>query len=504
VRSLVVVENVQRWPFELEGVEVVSARDYLTSDAFLQLRGAVVYNVCRRYSYQSLGYYVSLLAAARGHRPIPSVSTLQAVGLSPVLRTISSDLDPDLQRLLAPLRSDSFDLSIYFGRNLTRRYDPLARALFDEFPAPFLRARFLRDREGRWRLNRLRPIATSEIPDTHRDFVLEQATRYFRRRAGPRRPREYQYSMAILWSAEDPGAPSNARAIRRLIRAAGREGIEASIIDREEAPRIAEYDALFLRETTAVEHHTYRLARRAAQEGLVVIDDPDSIIRCSNKVYQAELFRRHRIPAPPTLVVHEGNAHQIGTEVGLPCVLKRPDGSFSRGVMKAETEAELERLLPDLFRESDLLVAQAWTPSTFDWRIGILGGRPLFAARYHMARGHWQIIRGDGGEGTDFGRVEAVPLGEVPALVMKTALRAAAPIGRGFYGADVKEVEGQALVMEVNDNPNLDAGYEDRVEGEAVYREIMRHFRRELDARGGKRDPEAVEGKDPSGSRAES
>jgi hypothetical protein len=58
--------------------------------------------------------------------------------------------------------------------------------------------------------------------------------------------------------------------------------------------------------------------------------------------------------------------------------------------------------------------------------------------------------------------------------------------------------------MEVNDNPNLDAGYEDRVEGEAIYREIMRHFRRELDARGGKRDPEAVEGKEGPGSGVES
>ena len=55
----------------------------------------------------------------------------------------------------------------------------------------------------------------------------------------------------------------------------------------------AEFDALFIRETTSVNHHTYRFASRAAAEGLVVIDDPTSIVRCSNKVYQAELFQRH-------------------------------------------------------------------------------------------------------------------------------------------------------------------------------------------------------------------
>jgi glutathione synthase/RimK-type ligase-like ATP-grasp enzyme len=485
MRSLVVVENVQRWPFELEGVEVVPARDYVTSEAYLNLRRAVVYNVCRRYSYQSLGYYVSLLAAARGHRPIPSVSTLQSVGLAPVLRTVSAEMDPEIQRALAHLRSDVFDLSIYFGRNLARRYHRVARTLFDQFPTPFLRAHFVRDRGGHWRLTRLRPIATGEIPETHREFVLEQAERYFRRPSGPRRPREYQYTLAILWNEEDERAPSDARAISHLIRAGARQGIRAEIISPEDAPRIAEYDALFIRETTAVEHHTYRLARRAHRQGLVVIDDPDSILRCGNKVFQAELFHRHRIPAPPTMVVHEGNAAGIAEEVGLPCVLKRPDGSFSQGVMKAETREELERFLPDLFQESELLVAQSWTPSTFDWRIAILGGEPLFAARYHMARGHWQIIEGEDGAAKRYGRVEAVSLQEVPPEVVRLALKAAALIGNGFYGVDLKVVDDRILIMEVNDNPNLEAGYEDRIRRGHIYQEIMAHFRRELDARGG-------------------
>jgi len=485
MRSLVVVENVARWPFRLEGVEVVPAREYLTDPRYLNLRGVAVYNVCRRYSYQSLGYYVSLLAAARGHRPIPSVSTLQSLRLAPVLRTVGWELDPAIQRLLAPLRSEKFDLSIYFGRNLARKYDPLARALFNQFPTPFLRARFLRDEEGHWSLAGLRPIATSEIPEGHRDFVLEQAARYFRRPSGGRRAREYRYTLAILRNEADPTPPSDPRAITRFVRAAARCGIRAEVISPDDAGQIAEYDALFIRETTGVEHHTYRLARRAAREGLVVIDDPESIIRCTNKVYQAELFRRHRVPAPRTLVVHEGNADRIVGEVGLPCVLKRPDGSSSLGVMKVEDGEELARILPGLFRESDLLVAQAWTPSTFDWRIGVLDRRPLFAARYHMARGHWQIIRSRGGEEPDYGRVEAVPLGEVPEPVLKAALRAAAPIGRGLYGVDVKEVKGRPLVMEVNDNPNIDSGCEDALLKDALYLAVMLHFRQELDARGG-------------------
>jgi hypothetical protein len=38
--------------------------------------------------------------------------------------------------------------------------------------------------------------------------------------------------------------------------------------------------------------------------------------------------------------------------------------------------------------------------------------------------------------------------------------------------------------MEVNDNPNVDAGCEDAVIGEKLYLAVMEWFRRRLDARG--------------------
>jgi glutathione synthase/RimK-type ligase-like ATP-grasp enzyme len=485
--ALVVVENPRRWSFEMEGAEVVPARAYLTDPRFSRMRRAAVYNLCRRYGYQTVGYYVSLLGEARGHRPLPSVATLQSLGEGTPVRTVSHELDTLIQKSLRPIRGSDFVLSIYFGRNLAERHGALARALFNEFPAPLLRARFMRTEED-WTLVSVRPVPTSEIPEEHRPFVIEQAERYFRRPAGVRRPEEFRYEMAILWEEDDPDAPSDAKAIRKFIHAAREVGIQAWIIGPDEAARVAEYDALFLRQTTSVEHHTFRMALRAAREGLVVIDDPESIIRCSNKVYQAELFLRHGIPCPVTLVLHEGNVDEVGERVGFPCVLKRPDGSFSRGVVKVEDREALKGVLPDLFRESELVVAQQWTPSTFDWRIGVLDGKAFFAARYHMAPGHWQIIKDDGNEGAGYGKVEAVALDQVPAMLVETAVRAASLIGGGLYGVDLKVVDGRAMVMEVNDNPNVDAGYEDQVIGDEMYMEIMRYFRRRLDERGRERE----------------
>jgi len=482
--ALLVIENRKRWPLKLEGAEVVSAREYLVGGGFASRRGIRVYNFCRTYGYQTLGYYVSLLAAARGHRPVPTVETLQDLRLGAVVRLVSEQMEDLIEQSLAPLKGRRFELSVYFGANLAKRYDALSRALYNQFPVPLLRATFQKQRQH-WRLASVRPIATSEIPENHQDFVIEQAERHFGRRHRPSpSPRTFRYDLAILADLEAEDAPSDEKALKRFIRAARDRSIEAQLIEHDEAAAIAEFDALFIRETTYVDHPTYRLARRAASEGLVVIDDPISILRCTNKVFQAELFGLHDIPHPKTVVAHQDNVGDIAAAVGLPCVLKRPDSSFSRGVVRVDSEASLRVQLEGFLRDSELVVAQAFTPSEFDWRIGVLGGAPLFACRYHMARGHWQIVSTGAAGRRRYGRVEALGLDQVPEEAVKVGVRAASLIGDGLYGVDVKEVNGSFLVMEVNDNPNIEAGCEDAVIGDRLYQAVMDWFRQRLDARG--------------------
>jgi glutathione synthase/RimK-type ligase-like ATP-grasp enzyme len=471
----IVVDNPKGWPFDAAGAEVVSARRYLTDPRFIDIKRARVFNLCRSYGYQTLGYYVSLLAAARGHKPLPSVTTVQELRQSGLARIVAEDINQKLQKLLAPLESDHFDLSIYFGRNTAKRYDQLSQTLFNLFPAPLLRAEFVRS--DQWQIQTLRVIAADDIPDSHRKFVIEQAQRFFARPRVIGRERA-RYKLAILVDPDAVDAPSDERAIRRFIRAAAKAGIAASVIGKQDFGRVAEFDGLFLRETTAVNHHTYRFAVRAAAEGLVVIDDPDSIVKCTNKVYQAELFALNEISCPRTLIVHRDNAAEVGQRLGFPCVLKKPDSSFSAGVVKVEDADELTTALAGLFKQSELVVAQSFLPSQFDWRIGILAGKPLFAARYFMARGHWQIqkVHGKEGQGRSYGKVEAMALEAVPEPAVALATRAANLIGQGFYGVDLKEVDGEFFVMEINDNPNVEAGYEDTILKDALYAAIIDYF----------------------------
>ncbi|MDH3524131.1 MAG: RimK family protein [Acidobacteriota bacterium] len=473
--TLVVVERAEDWPIDLPGVEVVNARRYLTDPAHAGGRGVKVFNLCRRYGYQSLGYYVSLLGQARGHRPLPSVATLQDLRNRSLVRVMSEDLAEEVQRSLSPIAGRDFTLSVYFGRNLAKRHQRLASRLFNLFPAPLLRAEFTRRRKS-WEMRSLRVIPAREIPDRHHDFVVTAAREHFARRRAAQgsRPLPARWDLAILVNPEEAEPPSDERGLKRLVRAAHKVGFDVEILGPGDYGRIAEFDALLLRETTSVEHHTYRFARRAAAEGLVVIDDPESILRCTNKVYLAEALERARVPIPATRIVDRDTLDVLAREMVYPCILKQPDSCASRGVVRVDDEAGFLAAARRFFQDSELLIAQEFLPTDYDWRIGVLEGRPLFAARYKMVPGHWQIISRDAaGAVVRYGGTDAVALEDVPARVVELALAAAAVVGDGLYGVDLKQRGEECWVIEVNDNPNLDADCEDRILGEALYLRLM-------------------------------
>jgi hypothetical protein len=70
MQTLVVVTQERDWPLRLEGARLITAQQYLADREFSSLRHAKVFNLCRHYRYQSLGYYVSLVAEAYGLKPI--------------------------------------------------------------------------------------------------------------------------------------------------------------------------------------------------------------------------------------------------------------------------------------------------------------------------------------------------------------------------------------------------------------------------------------------------
>jgi glutathione synthase/RimK-type ligase-like ATP-grasp enzyme len=253
------------------------------------------------------------------------------------------------------------------------------------------------------------------------------------------------------------------------------------LIERADYGRLAEYDALFIRDTTRIDHYTYRFAKKAESEGMVVIDDPRSILLCANKVYLAELLRANKVPTPKTVIVGRGDLDAAEQLLGYPMVLKVPDGSFSQGVFKAENRERMEEVTGRLFQDSELILAQEYLYTEFDWRVGILNRQPIFVSQYFMSKKHWQIVKYDGKGGFVEGGFKTMAVADAPPKVVEVALKAANLIGDGFYGVDLKEGKEGVFIIEVNDNPSLESGVEDVVLKDGLYRLVMGEFLRRLD-----------------------
>lgn len=482
-RTLLVVDDLSDWSPYYPSDQVITFENYLATGQSQSEERVRIINLCSSYSYLSDGYYCSLLAEARSHHVIPSVKALNDLGKNALYRLQLDDLSQPLARAFKGQNKDSeFTLLSYFGTTPDPVFQELARLLFDRFPCPVLEATLHFGQQ--WEVSDLKAVSHRELDDAKQTFFAEALDKFSKKvwRKGRTR-KTARYDLAILINVEEKLPPSNRAALKKFIKIGTELGIDVELIGRQDFGRLPEFDGLFIRETTAIDHYTYRFAKKAETEGMMVIDDPTSMLRCTNKVYLADLFRTHRVPSPKTWILHRGNAghlDKLEVEAGFPVVVKIPDGSFSRGIVKVNNRQELDVKVTELFKQSALLLAQEFLYTDFDWRIGVFNNKALYACRYYMVKNHWQIYR-HGANRTASGDFQTMATFEVPKAVLEAALKATQYIGNGFYGVDVKEKNGKGYVIEVNDNPSIDSGIEDKYLGDELYRLIMTEFLRRME-----------------------
>ncbi|MEC9264550.1 MAG: RimK family protein [Pseudomonadota bacterium] len=489
-RTVFIIDDGAEFPYPGPGREAVSAHDYLMRAKPYAKRTRVV-NLCSDYSYLGLGYYCALTAEARGDRILPSAEAMLWVGWKRIYRRALGDMERQLTKALRrspdPEDAPGGPVTVCFGVCAENRFQHLARAVFDAFRCPILRVHYERAEtaggEVVYRITDVRVPNWKKLPAADRVLFEKGLDAYTKRhRPTPALARGPRYTLAVLVDPKEAMPPSSPQAIERIVRVGASMGVKVETIGRRDLPRLAEFDALFIRETTALDHHTYRFAKRAETEGIPCIDDAMSILRCTNKVYLAELFRTNNIPSPRTRVIDKDNLEQVAQETAYPIVLKVPDGAFSRGVKRADDAGQMIALGREMLSRSALILSQEYLRTEYDWRIGILNGAPIFASKYFMARGHWQIINHAAKGAPDEGGFETVDLDAVPSAILDAALAAARPIGDGLYGVDTKLIGDRAVVIEVNDNPNLDAGVEDKVLKDGLWRTIVSDFIRRIEA----------------------
>lgn len=459
--------------------KVITTSDYLARPRLFDLGRPKLVNLSRSYAYQSKGYYASLLAEARGHRIVPTVETMLELREAKLYEHALPELENELNRCArrAELEiEEELKLLVCFGIARDARFEGFGRLLFDWFRCPALEVSI---EPGKWlSIDRIRPRTVTRLANGEGEFFREALHRHTQREwRAPKARTVAKYDLAVLLDPNEKLPPSSVASIKHFARIAERHSVDVEPINRRQLAELAEYDGLFIRETTSIDNHTYRFARRAMQEGMPVIDDPISMIRCTNKVFLMELLGANAVPMPQTVMLAGMDDLPLAMdELGLPLVVKIPDGSFSRGVHKVSTPDEFRRIAAELFEETDLVLAQKFLPTEFDWRVGVLSGEPLFVCQYRMARGHWQIVKHGPNGASREGGFKTFDIDEAPPAVIDIALRAARPIGDGLYGVDLKQTDHGIVVMEVNDNPNLDHGVEDLVGKDEVWAKLLKWF----------------------------
>lgn len=472
MQTIIVTDDIAFWSF-LENCLIVSAEDYLKGGPY-QAKSIRVINLCTSYEYQTTGYYVSLFALAQDQKVSPTIQTIQDGRDKKLSKQFIQELTADIHPFLNPIDKETIILPVYFGSCPIKNLEPLAKKIHAIFPLPFLNVHFVK-KNDKWGVKKFTVLSSAQVPKTELKFMQQAAQSYLaKKQFSHLTKKQYFFHLAILVEQfESAQTPSNKKALELFVEAGDSLGIQVDLIDKTAIKSIPEYAGLFIRAPTSVNHYTYAFSRYAAQENIVVIDDPQSIVKCGNKVYLAVMLQHHHILTPKTIILSKHQPHFVMPE--FPCVIKKPDSSCSLGVVKAHNEKELKGFLKQFFKTSDLVVVQPFIETDFDWRIGILDNKPLFASQYYMAKDHWQIVNWNSTH-NGVGSHQSVPLHAVPPEVLQTALKATALIGDGLYGVDMKTKGDKHYIIEVNDNPSLDYGDEDQLLGEELYLSIMKVF----------------------------
>jgi glutathione synthase/RimK-type ligase-like ATP-grasp enzyme len=189
--------------------------------------------------------------------------------------------------------------------------------------------------------------------------------------------------------------PREQGALQNFKTAAEQTGNQFSFLFREDIAEIPKYNAIFIRATTDPLFTAYIVSKTAQELGLKVIDDPDSIQICANKIHQYELFEKYDVPRIPTMFLNKEELHhkrinEIFDKLGKPVVIKAPYTSFSRYVEKVACETSFRDVAKRFFKKSDVLAIQKFTPTAFDWRVGVLGNEVLYVCKYMIPKGKWK------------------------------------------------------------------------------------------------------------------
>jgi glutathione synthase/RimK-type ligase-like ATP-grasp enzyme len=265
---------------------------------------------------------------------------------------------------------------------------------------------------------------------------------------------------------------SSARKLAQLMKcreAAEERGIRSYFLFPVDMKKVQRMDAIFIRSRTDPLNASFVAAKLAEMHSIPVIDESSAIRICSDKVNLGMHLQRAGVLMPETTFLWKDHLMDL-TAMKYPLVLKEPSSYNANRVRVVRNPSEARRLSTSWFRLSHVLVAQEYIPGGEEWRVGTLGGEMLYACRYGPPSEEARLQAFSQDEAPYFDSA-CVPPSEIQDNVLREAVRASDSIGDGLFSVDIKVHDGRPYVLDVNDNPSLEAGEDEFYPG--VYGRII-------------------------------
>lgn len=200
---------------------------------------------------------------------------------------------------------------------------------------------------------------------------------------------------------------------------------------------------------------TFRLLDHLESMDTYCFPNSELMRKSSDKFRTAQLLARAGVPTPRTYVLTpKSNPNFIVEELGLPVVVKIPDGSKGQGVSLAHNLDELKALMQaELKQPADILLAQEFiaTSKGRDVRVTLADGELIFAL--FRDNSHNDDFRSNISLGGNASVIE--PTEEM----MNIARRAAKAVNADLCGVDLLFTENGFMVGEINSFPGSLATY---------------------------------------------
>lgn len=271
--------------------------------------------------------------------------------------------------------------------------------------------------------------------------------------------------VVVAWG-EAPAPTALATAGHRL-------GLESAVLAPPEAARSASEGDLVLSyldvrpSLDGVEPGIARL-RGLRARGITVLNGPEAIRACHDKLVTALRLARGGLPHPETAYLSASSSRRDVSRRRYPVVVKPRFGSRGRHVARCDDAEALGLLLASLrkrtwFRRQGALIQELVPPAGHDLRLLVAGGRVVGAVRRVAAPGEWRT-------NVALGAVRR-PVRPQPSEC-DLAVAAAAAAGADLAGVDLIPLpDGGVAVLEVNGAPEFTAAYS--LDGRDVFEAVL-------------------------------